>query len=297
MAEVLFVGKLFLGLVHAAAHDGLVKVYQMAVKVRAVHAGELGLAVYGKAAAAAHAGAVYHYGIHGDGGLDAVFLCEVAYGAHHGHGPKDEYFVIARAGLELLRKGLGNEALVAVGAVVGHYVEVLAGALEFLGEDIQAGAAEAYECVHVSAYGVKGLSLRVSYGNAQTARYHGGLFALQVVKLAGLAERACKVHEAIALLQEVKALRGGAYLLEYYGCRTLFAVVIRDGEGYALALFVNAKHNELPGQGLPCDVGRFDFYQRHRVVQTFFSYYTVHRLNIAPFRFLDIEVDNIISPI
>ena len=53
----------------------------------------------------------------------------------------------------------------------------------------------------------------------------------------------------------------------------------------------------LPGQGLPCDVGRFDFYQRHRVVQTFFSYYTVHRLNIAPFRFLDIEVDNIISPI
>ena len=49
MAEVLFVGKLFLGLVHAAAHDGLVKVYQMAVKVRAVHAGELGLAVYGKA--------------------------------------------------------------------------------------------------------------------------------------------------------------------------------------------------------------------------------------------------------
>ena len=129
------------------------------------------------------------------------------------------------------------------------------------------------------------------------ARYYGGLFALEVVKLAGLAERACKVHQVIALLEEVKALRGGAYLLEYYGCRTLFAVVIRDGEGYALALFVNAKHNELAGQGLPCDVGRFDFYQRHRVVQTFFSYYTVHRLNIAPFRFLDIKVDNIISPI
>ena len=117
-----------------------------------------------------------------------------------------------------------------------------------------------------------------------------------MVKLAGLAERACKVHEVIALLQGVQTLCGGAYLLEYYGCRTLFAVVIRDGEGYALALFVNAQYYKLAGQSLPCDVGRFDFYQRHRVVQTFFSYYTVHRLNIAPFRFLDIKVDNIISP-
>ena len=44
-----------------------------AVKVRAVHAGELGLAAHGQAAAAAHARAVNHNGVHAHHGFEVDF--------------------------------------------------------------------------------------------------------------------------------------------------------------------------------------------------------------------------------
>ena len=53
--------------VHSPALHRLVKVHLMPVKVRAVHAGKLRLAAHGEAATAAHAGAVDHDGVHGDG--------------------------------------------------------------------------------------------------------------------------------------------------------------------------------------------------------------------------------------
>ena len=49
-----------------AALHGLVEIDQMAVEVRAVHAGELRLAADGQAAAAAHARAVDHDRVHAD---------------------------------------------------------------------------------------------------------------------------------------------------------------------------------------------------------------------------------------
>lgn len=64
------------------------------------------------------------------------------------------------------------------------------------------------------------------------------------------------------------------------GHRPLFAVVIRDGEGNALALVVHAQNDELPGPGLLRDERRIDHHQGDRRVQRFLVDNTIH-LNIS----------------
>ena len=71
------------GAVHGAAGHCLVKIHEVAVKVGAVHAGKLGLAAHGQAAAAAHAGAVDHDGVHRHNGLDIVRLGRLDDEFHH----------------------------------------------------------------------------------------------------------------------------------------------------------------------------------------------------------------------
>ena len=65
----LLAGLCLKGAVHGAAGHGFVEIDEVTVKVGAVHAGKLGLAAHGQAAAAAHAGAVDHNGVHGDDAL------------------------------------------------------------------------------------------------------------------------------------------------------------------------------------------------------------------------------------
>ena len=64
--------------VRSVPGDHLVEVHLVAVEVGAVHAGELHLAAHGEAAAAAHAGAVDHNGVHAHGGGDLVLLGQQA---------------------------------------------------------------------------------------------------------------------------------------------------------------------------------------------------------------------------
>ena len=85
-----FPGLCFLGTEHPSAGHRFVKVHQVSVEVRSVHAGELGLAAHGQAAAAAHARSVDHNRVHAH--LRIAQQCNVL-----GMNPKvielDNYFV------------------------------------------------------------------------------------------------------------------------------------------------------------------------------------------------------------
>ena len=96
-------------MIHLVALDSQIPVYLMAVEVGAVHAGELGLAAHGQAAAAAHTGAVDHDGAHGDGGGYAVGGRGLADELHHDHGADGKYLITLTNG-ETIELVQGSEA-------------------------------------------------------------------------------------------------------------------------------------------------------------------------------------------
>ena len=104
-----------------AAHEFVI-IDLVAVKVRAVDAGEFDLAADRDTTAAAHAGAVDHDGVQRNNGLDAEGLGGLGDEFHHRDRADGEHFVIVDAGLEQLLQLDGNKAVLAVGAVVGHEV-------------------------------------------------------------------------------------------------------------------------------------------------------------------------------
>ncbi|CAN4048504.1 Lineage-specific thermal regulator protein, partial [Dysosmobacter welbionis] len=104
---------------HLVPLDRQIPVHLVAVEIRAVHAGELHLAAHAQAAAAAHAGAVNHDGAHGNGGGDAVGLRGLGNKFHHHHGTDGEHLIILVASVNQLLQRLGDNALLAIGAVVG----------------------------------------------------------------------------------------------------------------------------------------------------------------------------------
>ena len=63
--------------------NGLVQVHLMPIEIGAVYAGEFGFAANGQAAAAAHARAVDHDGVHGYDGLDVVWAWSIPRHALH----------------------------------------------------------------------------------------------------------------------------------------------------------------------------------------------------------------------
>ena len=104
----------------------LVEVHEMAVELRAVHAAELHLVAYAHAAGAAHAGAVDHHAVEADDGGQVVFLGGEADELHHRQRPDGHAVAVFHAlGAELVDLGR-HQPLLAVGAVVGHDVQVVA---------------------------------------------------------------------------------------------------------------------------------------------------------------------------
>ena len=69
------------------AQPGLefIKVDLVAVKLRTVHAGKLGLTANSDPAASAHPGAVQHDRVEADQGLDFEFVGDIAASLHHRH--------------------------------------------------------------------------------------------------------------------------------------------------------------------------------------------------------------------
>ena len=138
----LFPGLGLKGAVHGAAGHCLVEIHEVAVEVGAIHAGELGLAAHGQAAAAAHAGAVDHDGVHGDDALEAVLLAGLDHKLHHDERTDGDDQVVLVAGSHQLVEGSGDDALGAVAAIVGHDPQLVAAGLELVLEDEQVLAAE-----------------------------------------------------------------------------------------------------------------------------------------------------------
>ena len=106
------------GLVHRAAVHSLVKIDLKAVKIGTVHAGKLGLPAHGQAAAAAHTGAVDHDGVHRHNGLDVVGLRRLDDEFHHNERSNRDDLVKVGALDDLLLQRRGDNALLAVGAIL-----------------------------------------------------------------------------------------------------------------------------------------------------------------------------------
>ena len=130
------------GLVDLLTLHRFVKVYQISVKFRTVYAGKFHFAAYSNTAGAAHAGSVDHDGVERDDGLHAKRLGGLGDELHHRDRADGEHFVILGAGLEQLLELDGNEAVLAVAAVVGHEVQMVAGGLElvFQNDDVLVGS-------------------------------------------------------------------------------------------------------------------------------------------------------------
>ena len=127
-----------------------------AVKVRAVHAGELHLAAHSEAAAAAHPGAVDHNGVHADGGGDAVLLCQLTGKLHHHQGADGKDVVELDPALDELLQLAGDETVIAIGAVVGADMKVGAGVGHLLLQDDDVLRLKAADQVHLVARLVQG---------------------------------------------------------------------------------------------------------------------------------------------
>ena len=69
--------------IHAAAGDGLVKIYKMTVKIGTIHTGKPSFAAHGEAVATTHPCTVNHDGIHTDNGFLAILLGQLSYKLHH----------------------------------------------------------------------------------------------------------------------------------------------------------------------------------------------------------------------
>ena len=214
-----------------AAHE-LVIIDLVAVKIRAVDTGELHLAADRDAAAAAHTGSVDHDRVQRNDGLDAERLSRLGDKLHHRDRADGEDLVILDTGLKQLLQLDGHEAVFAVGAVVGHEVQMVAGLLELVFKNDDVLVAEADDHIGFDASLFKRLCGRIRDCTADTAADNAhALFALHVRRLA---KRADEVLNIVTLVQTAEHLGGQADLLEDDRNRSLFAVIARDRQRNAL---------------------------------------------------------------
>ena len=235
-----------LGGVEGVALQQAVPVHQVRVKLGAVDAGELALAGDAQAAAAAHARAVYHYGVQAGVGLYAVGAGDLRHVLHHDDGAAGQHAVVLDAALNELLELVGDEAGLAVGAVVGGYVEVIAGGAELVFHDDDVLAAEAAYHIDADAQALELLGDGVVYGAACAAADHTDALGVRVY-LSGAAERTDNVRDEVAGLHEREHLGALARGLEVEADRADFRVVVRDGEREALAVLVKPEYCKLAG--------------------------------------------------
>ena len=136
------------------------------------------------------------------------------------------------ARLEQLLQLDGHETVFAVGAVVGHEIQMVTGLLELVFENDDVLVTEANDHIGFDASLFKRLCGRIRDCTADTAADNAhALFALHVRRLA---KRADEVLNIITLVQTAEHLGGQADLLEDDRNRSLFAVIARDRQRNAL---------------------------------------------------------------
>ena len=145
-------------------------------------------------AAAAHAGAVDHDGVEADHGLDAVGPRRLRHRAHHRDRADRQDVVDPLAGLDQGLQPVGDEALLAVAAVVGGDVEGVARRPDLVLEDDERARAAAEDREDAVAGLLQGDRRRVGDRRTDAAADDAG--GAEELDLGRLAERADDVEDA-----------------------------------------------------------------------------------------------------
>ena len=91
-----------------------------------------------------------------------------------------------------------------------------------------------------------------------------------------------KEFEILALLLVAELLGGGAHGLDDDGNGALFTVIVVDGDGDALAVFIHPQDDELAGLCLPGNHRSLDLIQDHGGFQRFFGHDAIHGRSFFP---------------
>ena len=88
--------------------------------------------------------------------------------------------------------------------------------------------------------------------------------------------------QAVALLLVAELFRGGAHGLHDDGHGALFPIIVVDGDGDTLAVFIHTQDDELTRLRLPGHHGRLDLIQDHGRLQGCFRNNAVHMISSLP---------------
>ena len=114
----------------------------------------------------------------------------------------------------------------------------------------------------------------------------GARNADEAVRIARLSREvgqgANEVVQILALLLVAELLGGGAHGLDNDGNGALFAVIVVDGDGDALAVFIHPQDDELAGLCLPGNHRSLDLIQDHGGFQRFFGHDAIHGRSFFP---------------
>ncbi len=239
----------------------LFEIHQVAVEIGAIHAGEFHGAAHGYAAGTAHAGAIHHDGIQTDDGGDAQRAGDLAAGAHHGDRPDGYYFAGVLFLGEDIGEGRGDESFAAIAAVIGGDFQAVAEGAERLLPEDQVARAETDDGDGAIAELLVLAKLRKNGGHAEAAADQDD-GAVVFADVARQAEWADEVEQVVALGEAHHLVGGFADRLDDDRDRAAGGIEIGDREGDALAVLVDAGHDEMAGARGACYIGRTYFPQK-----------------------------------
>ena len=230
------------------AFHSLVEINLMTVEFGTVDAGETHLAAHGDAAGAAHTRAVDHHRVERHDGGQRVLLGEQRDELHHRQGAYGHAAVVAVATLYELLDFVGDKAFLAITAVVGHYVEVVALCFHSVLKEQQAFVACAYNHIAAKTLLVRPLCLRIdrsgahTSGDEQDARCGRLAEGIAVHYLGTVAKRSDNGEDAVAFTHRRQTLGRLAHNLidDCHGVdravyvadcqRDTFAALVRDDD-------------------------------------------------------------------
>ncbi len=243
---VALAGQPLLAVVGRQAREQNVEVNLVGVELGAVDAGELHLALDVDPAAAAHPGAVDHDRVEADDGLDVVRHRHLGDGAHHHRRADRDDAVDALLAVDEALQHAGDEAALAVRAVVGRHEQRVRVLAHLLFPEDEVFRARAHDADDVVAGLLQRALDREDRRDAQAAADADDV--AEVGNLGLVAQRAHHVEQPLAFLELVELLGGNPDDLHDQRDPALGRRVVRDGQRNALALLVAADDDELPGR-------------------------------------------------
>ena len=228
---------------------GLVEVHQMAVELGTVDAAELHLVADTYAAGAAHAGAVDHHAVEAhDGGQVVLFGGERDELHHRQRSDGHTVAVVDTALAELVDLGC-YQPLLAVAAVVGHDVQVVAHGAQLVLVEEQVFGASADDDVGGDTLSEGPLHLWEHGSDAHAAGHEEQAFELALrVFLYQLARPPQRTHDGVEVVALVHRRQLACCLadnLEDDDHRLALVDDVADGQGYAFAVLVRDDDDEL----------------------------------------------------